>query len=59
MKATRVFTAEGYALTVESGDGRCWDSEEVSDFEVEVEDGTMCDICEEPIQSPGAHGEKR
>lgn len=52
MRATRIFLTTGEAATVEAGDDRCWASEEVSDVEVDVEDGTTCDVCGCEIKEP-------
>lgn len=50
MKATRAILANGESIVTEHGPGRCWDSEEVSTFEVEVEPGAFrCSLCGEPI----------
>lgn len=52
IKACRMFLAMGEAITVESDDapgGACWHCEEISRVDVEVPEGTLCDICEEPI----------
>lgn len=49
MQARRVFTARGETLTTEAHDDCCWDSEEIAAAEVDVEEGTLCDICEEEI----------
>jgi len=49
VRATKVILATGDALVVEAGEHRCWHADEVSDFPVQVDDGTVCDICEEVI----------
>lgn len=46
-KAKRVLRADGAALTT---DLDCWCTEEVATVEVEVTDGTCCDICHERIE---------
>lgn len=52
MNAIRITTATGEQLTVEAGSSRCFHSEEVSESpEFYVPEGTLCDICEEEIET--------
>ncbi len=49
-KGRIVFTVDGERLVTEAGPDRCWHSEEIAvEDDVDLEDGTVCDICEEEI----------
>lgn len=50
MKARQVALANGRTIITEAGEGRCWDSEEVAAWDIEVPVETECDICHEEIK---------
>ena len=52
MKASMTITARGTRIITEpdSDPHACCDCEEIARFEIEVPDGTKCDICEETIR---------
>jgi hypothetical protein len=48
----RVFTARGEVLNIEpeSDPNACFEGEEIAGVDVEMPEGTTCDVCGEPIK---------
>ena len=52
MKAMRLVTIDAVPLVVEAYEGGCSHWAEIWSEIIDIEDGTLCDICGEPITEP-------